>query len=97
MQNLHQELLQEKDDEIAALRERIGEKRRRKVDKDDELEALREKLRHMERQQDRQEVSVHPVSVPQIPPSNSIPKTADRLNVRLETFDGKTSAVHWWV
>lgn len=48
MQSLHQELLQEKDDEIAALRERIGEERRRQVDKDDELEALRENLRHME-------------------------------------------------
>lgn len=48
MQSLHQELLQEKDDEIAALWERIGEERRRQVDKDDELEALRENLRHME-------------------------------------------------
>lgn len=53
IQNLHQELLQRKDEEIAALRERIGEDRRRQVDKDDELEAMREKLRHMEGQQDR--------------------------------------------
>lgn len=52
IQNLHQELLQGKDEEIAALRERIGEDRR-KVDKDDELEAMREKLLHMEGQQDR--------------------------------------------
>lgn len=53
-QNLHhQELLQGKDEEIAALRERIGEDRRRQVDKDDELEAMREKLLHMEGQQDR--------------------------------------------
>lgn len=97
MQNLHQE----KDLEIAALRERIGEERRRQVDKDDELEALREQLRHMERQRDRQEASVHPVSVLQLPHSNPIPQTADRLNVRLENFDenfdGKTSAVQWWV
>lgn len=53
IQNLHQELLQRKDEEIAALRERIGEDRRRQVDKDDELEAMREKLHHMEGQQDR--------------------------------------------
>lgn len=97
MQNLHQELLQEKDMEIAAFRERIGVERRRQVDKDDELEALREQLRHMERQRDRQEVSVHPVSVPQLPHSNPIPQTADKLNVRFEKFDGKTSAVQWWV
>lgn len=50
MQNLHQE----KDLEIAALRERIGEERRRQVDKDDELEALTEQLRHMERQRDKE-------------------------------------------
>lgn len=53
IQNLHQELLQGKDEGIAALRERIGEDRRRQVDKDDELEAMREKLLHMEGQQDR--------------------------------------------
>lgn len=93
IQNLYQELLQEKDEEIAALRERIGEERRRHVDKDDELEAMREKLSHMERQRDRQEVSVHPDCVPQLPPSNFIPQTADRLNVRLEKFNGKTSTV----
>lgn len=93
MQNLHQE----KDLEISALQERTGEERRRQVDKDDELEALREQLRHMERQRDRQDASVHPVSVPQLPHSNPIPQTADRLNVRLEKFDGKTSAVQWWV
>lgn len=53
IQNLHQELLQGKDEEIAALRERIGEDRRRQVDKDTELESMREKLLHMEGQQDR--------------------------------------------
>lgn len=77
MQNLHQE----KDLEISALQERTGEERRRQVDKDDELEALREQLRHMERQRDRQDASVHPVSVPQLPHSNPIPQTA----------------VQWWV
>lgn len=97
--SIRQELLQQKEEEIIALRARIEQERTRQVDQEDEMQGLRERIRNMEREQQvQQDVHVQPLTTPppmsyNTPPSNS----PDRLSVRLEKFDGKTSAVQWWV
>lgn len=66
-QILHQELLQEKDEKIAALRETIGEEKRKQVDKDDELKALREKLRYTRPRPNHRSTRQPPVYYHQMP------------------------------
>ena len=46
--NLHEEILMQKEEEIAVLRQRIEKKRRRQEGQDGEVEVLRERLKEME-------------------------------------------------
>ena len=76
---------------IAAFRQRIEEERRRQEEQDGEEEVLREGLRELE----QSNVHIRPVKLP--PPSSpaaSINQPQQkRLNVRLDKFDEKSSAV----
>lgn len=75
--SIRQELLQQKEEEIIALRARIEQERTRQVDQEDEMQGLRERIRNMEREQQvQQDVHVQPLTTPppmsyNTPPSNT--------------------------
>lgn len=63
--SIRQELLQQKEEEIIALRARIEQERTRQVDQEDEMQGLRERIRNMEREQQvQQDVHVQPLTTP---------------------------------
>ena len=93
--NLHEEILMQKEEEIAVLRQKIEKKRRRQEGQDGEVEVLRERLKEME----QSNVHIRPVTLPtpSSPAASVYQPQQERLNVRLDKFDGKSSAVQWWL
>ena len=83
-----------KKEEIAGFRQRIEEERRRQEEQDNEVDVLRERLRELE----ESNVNIRPVTLPppSAPPLSVNQPQQEQLNVRLDKFDGKSSAVQWW-